>query len=348
MAVKDKKKRTTKPPSPRPKPAKTTAKRGQSDKDEIAVLPVLNPQKLRELYSSMVKCRMLGKKVQTLSRTGTTTEPGREAVLVGAAAHLLPDDAIAMAKDGFLASFVRGTPLHSILSQALAAQDTAANTSTAQNHANGSAAQLSMATGMTLAPAMKDTGKVALVFPGEDTGAIEFHHDSLVLAAKHKLPLVCLIESNSLSGSAAVEAQFTSHDGNAETPHVPRILVDGVDAVAIFRVVQEAVRRARAGHGPSLIECLMPGDHSAHPSPGDGKEASSDPITFMEQYLRRRSLWSDEWQRTTVASFERELNEAASSEHPSQSNRNFDHVYSLDGTTSPPPISSFLERTGSS
>ena len=285
MAVKNKKKRTAKPPSHKRKPAKATKASGSANKNEIAVLPVLNPEKLKELYSSMVKCRILGNKVQALSTASAAARPGREAVLVGATAHLLPDDAIAMARDGFLASFVRGTPLKSILSQALAAQESTGNTTGAQSGTNGSAAQLSMATGMTLAPAMKDTTKVTLVFPGEDRAALGFHHDSLVLAAKHKLPLICVMESNSLSESAAVEGQFTSHDRNADASHVPRILVDGIDAVAIFRVVQEAVRRARAGHGPSLIECLMPGDHTAHPAPGEGKEAPTDPIAFMEQYL---------------------------------------------------------------
>src|ERR1041385_5509339 len=62
-----------------------------------AALPVLNPDKLRELYSIMLKCRMLNDKLQVLLPATGLHEPiamigGREAMLVGAIAHLVPED----------------------------------------------------------------------------------------------------------------------------------------------------------------------------------------------------------------------------------------------------------------
>ncbi|MGC2697063.1 MAG: thiamine pyrophosphate-dependent enzyme [Candidatus Angelobacter sp.] len=347
MAAKNKNKRTTKPVGRKRKHTKSKPL-ASTPKDAGASLAVLNPDKLKELYSSMVKCRMLEEKVLVTAhgdgQSGRGT--GREALLVGATAHLLAEDAISMTNGGFLASFIRGTPLKLIFAQMFTAKDAAPHT--VENNGTGYAAQFSMATGMTLAPAMKDKAKVALVFPGEDTAALGFHRDSLTLAAKHKLPLVCLIESSSFSEPLAGESHAADKDGSPDTPHVPRIVVDGIDAVAIFRVAQEAVRRARAGHGPSLIECVMPGNNSAHTTPVAGRENPVDPIAFMEQYLRRRSLWSDEWQRKIIADFAKEMKEAASAKQPWDSKNHFDHVYSLDGATSLPPISSFLHRTGSS
>jgi TPP-dependent pyruvate/acetoin dehydrogenase alpha subunit len=61
---------------------------------------------------------------------------------------------------------------------------------------------------------------------------------------------------------------------------LPIIIVEGSDSVAILRVIQECARRARQGHGPALIQCTRP---------------SADPLEFLEEYLRKRNLWSDVW-----------------------------------------------------
>jgi TPP-dependent pyruvate/acetoin dehydrogenase alpha subunit len=73
------------------------------------------------------------------------------------------------------------------------------------------------------------------------------------------------------------------------------IAVDGADVVAVFRVAQEAIRRARTGHGPSLIKCVVP-------------DEDHDPLEFMEQYLRRKNAWSDEWQVNIAYDFAAQLN----------------------------------------
>ncbi|HZD93695.1 MAG TPA: hypothetical protein VE133_05530, partial [Candidatus Sulfotelmatobacter sp.] len=84
---------------------------------------------------------------------------------------------------------------------------------------------------------------------------------------------------------------------------------DGADVVAVFRVVQEAVRRARAGHGPSLILCVMPEASSAQMV----RKSTHDPLAFMERYLRRRKLWSNEWQKKILDGFRKELDKAVAS-----------------------------------
>jgi TPP-dependent pyruvate/acetoin dehydrogenase alpha subunit len=119
----------------------------------------------------------------------------------------------------------------------------------------------------------------------------------------------------------------------ADASFYPRIPVDGCDAVAVFRVAQEAIRRAREGHGPAVIECLTSrGGRTAN----DGERASTtytaqDPVTFMEQYLRRRDLWSDAWSRAIAAAFDHELSEAlASIENPAAIDGHFDNVYSAE------------------
>ncbi|MGH9636157.1 MAG: hypothetical protein ACRD72_15120, partial [Candidatus Angelobacter sp.] len=88
----------------------------KKQKAEPEVLPVLNAEKLKELYATMVKCRMLAERMQS-KRTVSNSVLGFEATLVGAGAHLLPKDCIALEHGSFVASLVKGTPLHSILAR---------------------------------------------------------------------------------------------------------------------------------------------------------------------------------------------------------------------------------------
>jgi TPP-dependent pyruvate/acetoin dehydrogenase alpha subunit len=129
----------------------------------------------------------------------------------------------------------------------------------------------------------------------------------------------------------------------ADPAFYPRIPVDGCDVVGVFRVTQEAIRRAREGHGPALIECLTA--RSSASATNDIAKTSAqyltqDPLSFMEQYLRRRDLWSDEWPQSIIDGFNRQLNEAALLENPAEAERNFDNVYSSDART-PRPAAAF-------
>src|SRR5262249_14008032 len=77
-----------------------------------SITAVLNSGKLRELYSTMLQCRMLMERGQALSaslKEGVIDEAdaGREAVLVGAATHVLPGDSIVVAHGSFLARYIR-------------------------------------------------------------------------------------------------------------------------------------------------------------------------------------------------------------------------------------------------
>ncbi len=97
--------------------------------------------------------------------------------------------------------------------------------------------------------------------------------DLLRAARKHKLPVVYVIE----------RSENSTPNFKYELEGVPRIVVDGGDAVAVYRVCQEAVRRAREGVGPSIVECELAG--------------AQDAIGFMEAVLRRYGWWSEEWKR---------------------------------------------------
>jgi TPP-dependent pyruvate/acetoin dehydrogenase alpha subunit len=312
----------------------TSARKTSPKKQEVEILPVLNAEKLKELYATMVKCRLLAGRMQSDQRENRTGDSvsGFEATLVGAGAHLLAKDCIAMEHSSFVASLIKGTPLHSILARN---QEYKSGNGTGRvvssEHDDDVAAALSMEGVLALAAKMKGQGAIALMFCTHNPETLTFDPAAMAVAATQKLPLVCLVES-SLDSPLELPNQVASGPYiGADPAFYPRIPVDGCDVVGVFRVAQEAIRRAREGHGPAVIECMTARSSAAekNTSGPSAQYLAQDPLSFMEQYLRRRDLWSDEWSRSIIDGFNRQLNEAAASlENPADTESQFDNVYS--------------------
>lgn len=305
--------------------AKSTPARKRSpkkQKQEVEILPVLNADKLKELYATMVKCRMLAERVQNDRSDASIFD--FEAALIGAGAHLLQKDCFAMENSNVVAGLIKGTPLHSIL-----ADNNEHQTGDGVDQHDGKAvAALSMQTVLAFAAEMKGQGTVMLMFCTHNAETLTFDSGAMAAAATQKLPLVCLVES-SLDSPLELPNQVASGPYiGADPTFYPRIPVDGCDVVGVFRVTQEAIRRAREGHGPAVIECLMARSSAA------GKNASQqasaqylahDPLSFMEQYLRRRNLWPDGWPQSINEGFNQHLREAAALENPADNESQFDN-----------------------
>lgn len=302
-------------------------------KQELEVLPVLNAEKLKELYATMVKCRMLARRMEGNHTGSSNSVLGFEATLVGAGAHLLPKDCIAMEHSSFVASLIKGTPLHSILVRNREHQ-TSNGTGKAVSSKNGddAVAALNMETVLALAAEMRGKNAVTLMFCTDNPETLIFDSAAMAAAATQKLPLVCLVES-SLDSPLELANQIAAGPYiGADPAFYPRIPVDGCDVVGVFRVAQEAIRRAREGHGPAVIECLTARSSTSAKSEAGQASAqylAQDPLAFMEQYLRRRDLWSDEWSRSIIDGFNQQLSEAATSfGNPADMESQFDNVYS--------------------
>jgi acetoin:2,6-dichlorophenolindophenol oxidoreductase subunit alpha len=329
-------------------PRKAPAKKAKA---EDIVLPVLNAAKLKELYATMVKCRMLAERVQNSQHKQAHNISGLEATLVGAGAHLRPQDCIALEHGGFLASLIKGTSPRSIIAQMNVAQMSVAQMSVAQmsqaNNAAGSSAPSlrgagsaitpSMATGLALAQGSKGKGTITLMFGTHEPGASAFEPAAMALAATEKLPIVCLVECSFDARAETHILPIPSDSHGVGTGYYPKIAVDGCDVVGVFRVTQEAIRRAREGHGPALIECMTSRANGSTKDAGSKKHAqhtAEDPLPFMEKYLRRRDLWSAEWSRRMIKEFTAELNAAFGAGETPMPDEAFDNVYAADSSAS--------------
>jgi pyruvate dehydrogenase E1 component subunit alpha len=347
-------KRKGKSSRPKSRPARRKAPT-RKKKPEIDIQPVLNDQKLKELYATMLKCRLLEERVQSLQASARKTHHdsyGLEAMLVGAGAHLLPQDCIALEHSAFVASLIQGTPIQSILARKQAHENGDGEGSAPSSaRTTGNTVTLSMTAVLKLAESMKGRGAVTLMCCTRDPGTLIFESDAMARAANQKLPMVCLVES-SLDSRLELPAQPSGPYVGADPAFYPNIPVDGSDVVAVFRVTQEAVRRAREGHGPAVIECITARTNTAKQYAGNetARHIAQDPLIFMEQYLRRKKLWTDEWSHSMIAMVRKELDEAfAAIEKSGDVSGGLDNVYSADrrtsGTSAVPPAQVELTTT---
>jgi pyruvate dehydrogenase E1 component alpha subunit len=104
------------------------------------------------------------------------------------------------------------------------------------------------------------SGQVTLCYNGDGTHAREVFHGGMNFAALHKLPVVFICENNGYGISAPLKEDHAIDKYLAERAGgygIPAYVVDGTDVLAVKAVTEKAVARARAGEGPTFIECIV-------------------------------------------------------------------------------------------
>lgn len=116
-----------------------------------------------------------------------------------------------------------------------------------------------IAAGIGLAIKMKKTDEVVACSFGDGATNTGGWHEGINFAAAHKLPVIFLCENNGMAVYTPMAETFAVTDiaKRADGYGMPGATVDGNDAAACYRVIQEAVDRARNGDGPTLIEAKL-------------------------------------------------------------------------------------------
>ena len=114
-----------------------------------------------------------------------------------------------------------------------------------------------IATGAAFAAKYKKSGAVVACFFGDGASNRGTFHESLNLASIWNLPVVFICENNMYGISYCQREHMNICDisDRAAAYGIPGVTVDGNDVVAVYETVAEAVKRARGGDGPSLVEC---------------------------------------------------------------------------------------------
>lgn len=115
---------------------------------------------------------------------------------------------------------------------------------------------LPVAVGAALGSRMQENDRVVIPFFGDGASNQGACHEAMNLAAIWKLPVVFMCENNQYAATTSFRYSVAVENisDRAVAYNMPGVLVDGQDVMAVYEATREAVSRARAGDGPSLIE----------------------------------------------------------------------------------------------
>jgi len=234
----------------------------------------LDRDTLLKLYKTMVTIRNFEERgIPETGQRGMSasvhSSAGQEAVPTGVCANLTDEDYIGSTHRGHGHCIAKGVDPKLMMAE-LFGRSTGSNKgkggsmhivdmSKGMLGTNGVvAASVPLAVGAALTSKLKNLGRVAVAFFGDGGANQGVLHESMNLAAVWKLPVIFLCENNQYAESTPVEyALSATHVADrAAGYNMPGIHVDGMDVFAVYSAAHEAVARARAGEGPSLLECL--------------------------------------------------------------------------------------------
>ncbi|MBM3959869.1 MAG: thiamine pyrophosphate-dependent dehydrogenase E1 component subunit alpha [SAR202 cluster bacterium] len=120
------------------------------------------------------------------------------------------------------------------------------------------ASSVPVATGAALAAKLQKKDFVSAVFFGDGASNQGACHEAMNLGSVWKLPVIFICENNQYAVTTPYKSTVSSEHiaDRAQAYNMPGVLVDGQDAIAMYEATTEAVKRARAGRGPTLIEAL--------------------------------------------------------------------------------------------
>jgi TPP-dependent pyruvate/acetoin dehydrogenase alpha subunit len=149
--------------------------------------------------------------------------------------------------------------------------------------------------GVGISAQMLGTDKVVAIFFGDGSSARGTFHEAALTASVWKLPLVWICENNGWAISVPIGEQSPTENiaDRAAAYGVPGVIVDGQDTLAVREATVEAVARARAGEGPTLIEAKtlrvrghFEGDKQRYREDlPDGLEVPRDPLVILRERI---------------------------------------------------------------
>ena len=153
-----------------------------------------------------------------------------------------------------------------------------------------------LALGVAYAIKYRGTDQVVVSFFSDGAANQGTCHESMNMASLWKLPLIFVCENNHYAATTPVSDALCVPDVacRAAGYAMPGEVVDGMDVEAVLEATTRAVRRARAGEGPSLIECktfryephcMVLADHRKRPKGETERWKGHDPINLLEQRL---------------------------------------------------------------
>ena len=233
----------------------------------------LNKEQLLRLYRTMLLIRRCEEQLAKSHQRGLIhgachTYVGEEAIAVGVCAHLRPEDTVFSTHRGDAHALAKGVPPVQLIAELY-------GRAIGCSHGRGGSMHLfspevgMMGTSGIVGPCILQaagagysfkllkTDRVAVAFFGDGAVNNGAFHEGLNLASIWKLPVLFVCENNQFATEIAFEyaAGNPSVANRAASYGMPGVEVDGNDVLAVHAAAGEAVKRAKAGDGPTLLEC---------------------------------------------------------------------------------------------
>ena len=274
------------------------------------------------MFERMTLIREFEETLRQLVSRGVPTGPvhyyvGQEAVAVGVCAALDTSDWIASTHRGHGHAIAKGAEVRRMMAELY-------GKSAGTNRGKGGSMHITdtsigmlgvnpvvgmgvtHAVGAALSAKVRGSEQVAAAFFGDGASSQGAIHEAMNLAAIWCLPVVFVCENNGYADATPVEYAVSAKNivDRAAAYNMPGTIVDGQDVTAVYLEAKAAVDRARAGHGPSLIECKTYRYYGHHQSDDPlryrtseeeaGAKAHDCIRCFREQVVAEQILRADE------------------------------------------------------
>ncbi|AVQ45466.1 pyruvate dehydrogenase (acetyl-transferring) E1 component subunit alpha [Clostridium botulinum] len=296
----------------------------------------LNENSIVEMYKTMLKIRKFEQVAMNTFAEGKIPGfvhlyIGEEAVATGVCANLKDSDYITSTHRGHGHILAKGGDLKFMMAELFGKATGYCKGKGGSMHiadatkgilgANGIVgAGHNIAMGAGLSAQYRGTDQVCVCFFGDASTNQGTFHESLNMASVWKLPVVFVCENNlygiSMSQNRHQAIKDVADRGVAY--NVPGIVVDGNDVFAVYEAAEEAIKRAREGKGPTLIECKtyrhrghFEGDPCVYKPTEEQEEwLAKDPIPRFEKYLVENEILTEERLKEVQDKVESQIDEA--------------------------------------
>lgn len=278
------------------------------DGSTVGKIPPLTADQIKEMYRFMILSRAfddVALKLQRQGRLGTyASVRGQEASQVGSAFALQKEDWLVPTFRENASCITRGMPMKGLFQYWGGDERGHAYTEsmTTLPLSIPIATQLLHGVGIAMALQYKEQKNAVLAHVGDGGTSEGDFHEALNFAGVFKAPIVFLCQNNQWAISVPRKKQTASHTlaQKALAYGFTGIQVDGNDILAVYSVVSQALESARAGGGPTLIECVTY-RISDHTTADDAKRyrnqeevdawTKKDPLDRVKNYMIKQKMW---------------------------------------------------------
>jgi len=290
---------------------------------------------LLNLYEQLVKPRLIEEKMLNLLRQGRISKwfsgIGQEAISVGAACALLPDEVIFTMHRNLGVFTAREMPMDRMFCQwqgkrlgYTKARDRSFHFGAMEHGIVGMIShlgpQLSLAAGVAMAHKLRQEGRVSLAFTGDGATSQGEFHEALNVAAVWKLPVIFLIENNGYGLSTLPNEQYACKDliDRAQGYGMRSAKIDGNNILEVYSTIKNIAEEMRKDPQPFLLECItfrMRGHEEASGTKYVPQElmdewAKKDPIENYEKWLLKEGVLTTDSIKALKESYKKEVQKA--------------------------------------